>query len=74
MRQECARFSAKNNAGTVFNVIAYQNYVVHKPLYGNPMVLESGVEFWTDTGLQLAQIDGEKFRIAMTKEVIRRLE
>jgi hypothetical protein len=69
---EFARFPARDKDGRVFNIIGYQYYISHNPVYGTPVLLKGDIEYWTDTGLPVRKIDSESFRIATTRETITR--
>jgi hypothetical protein len=69
---EFARFPAKDKHGRVFTVVGFQNYVSHNPVYGSPVILKGDVEYWTDSGLPVRQIDSETYRIVTSKETITR--
>jgi len=70
MKEELARFSAKDKEGRVFKIVAYQNYVTHRPVYGLPVVLKGDMEYWTDSGLPVEKLDSETYRIAKAKEKV----
>ena len=70
MKEEFARFAAKDKDGRVFKVVAYQSYVTHRPVYGRPVVLKGDKEYWTDTGLPVEKLDSETYRIARCREKI----
>ncbi len=71
-KEELTRFAARDRAGRTFNIIAYQNYVIHKPVYGSQVTLKADMEYWTDNGLPVMKLDSETFRIATNKETITR--
>ncbi len=72
-RVEFVRFAAKNASGLIFTVIGYQYFVSHNPLYGLPVRLKAEVEYWTDAGTLLIQIDTDTYRFQASKEIITRL-
>ena len=72
-RIEIERFQAKDKDGQTFNIIGYQYYITHSPVYGVPVVLKGDIEYWTDAGLPVKKIDSRRFRIFETKETITRL-
>lgn len=70
MKEESARFAARDKEGRVFRIVAYQNYVTHRPVYGNPVILKGDMEYWTDSGLPVEKLDSETYRIVQCKEKI----